>query len=270
MPTILEKGKRLFYEVTGTGEWLLLIPGLGCDHTIWSLVLPALSRHYRVISFDNLGTGESSNLDHPCTLAELARDAELILEKLSAPRAHVAGHSMGGMIAQELALAYSNRVQSLLLLSSCAGCDVRSKALIEALGDLPRLVDPATCARLFMPWLYTEAFYSKPGAIEQLMKFLLECPHPPTVEGMHYQSRAISAFCSLSRLGQITCPTGVVVGSEDILLPVNFSRQLAQGIPRAKLVELEKTGHGLLIETPDLVVSAMLDFLALDRKSKSQ
>lgn len=270
MPSIERNGKRLYYEIAGTGEALLLISGLGCDHTIWSLVSPALSQRYRVVSFDNLGSGESSNLDHPCTIADMAKDAALILEELSIGRAHVAGHSMGGMIAQELALAYPDRVQSLLLLSSCAECDSRGKAIIETLGDLPRLVDPPTCARLFMPWLYTEGFYSKPGSIVQLMKWLLECPHPPTAEGMYHQSRAISAFNSLSRLGQITCPTDVIVGSEDILLPINSSRQLAQGIANAEIAVLEKTGHGLLIETPEVVASAMLNFLELaDRKSKS-
>lgn len=169
---------------------------------------------------------------------------------------------MGGQIAQELALAHPGRVRSLVLLSSCAKCDERSKALIETFGELPPLIDVRTNARLIMPWLYTNAFFERPGAVEQLIAFFLQNPFPPTPEAMYQQSWAITACDTSARLGAIRCPTLILVGKEDILLPVPFSQELAQGIPSAELVVLEKTGHGLLIETPDAVASAMLDFLA--------
>lgn len=262
MPTIQANGIQVYYETQGLGEPLLLIAGFACDHAIWSQVAPFLASKYLVISFDNRGVGQSSAPDNPYSVQQMARDAAMVLDAIGITRAHVAGHSMGGQIAQELALAQPDRVRSLLLLSSCTRCNARGKSLIETFGDLPRLVDPQTSARLIMPWLYTNAFFAKPGAVEQLLKWLLECPFPPTPHGMYHQSRAITACDTSARLASIRCPTLVLVGKEDVLLPCLFSEQLAEGIPAAELVVLEKTGHGLLIETPAPVAAAMLDFLS--------
>jgi pimeloyl-ACP methyl ester carboxylesterase len=262
MPTNRANDIELFYEARGSGAPLLLIAGFACDHTIWSQVEPALAAQYRVISFDNRGVGRSSTPDNPYSIRQMADDAGALLDAIGIRRAHVAGHSMGGQIAQELALAHPDKVRSLLLLSSCARCDARNQAIIETMGELPRLVDPPTCARLIMPWLYTNAFYSKPGAIDQLVTWLLETPNPPTSQGMYHQSRAITACDTAGRLASIRCPALVLVGKEDALLPIAFSRQLAEGIPAAEMVVLEGTGHGLLIESPEAVARAMLDFLS--------
>src|ERR1700687_458560 len=134
MPTIRANGIQLFYEACGSGELLLLIPGFACDHSIWSQVVPSLASQYRVVSFDNRGVGQSSAPDIRYSIREMADDAAALLEQIGARQAHVAGHSMGGLIAQELALAHPSKVRSLLLLSSCAKSDERGKALIETFG----------------------------------------------------------------------------------------------------------------------------------------
>src|SRR5262249_50879893 len=154
---------ELYYEDHGSGEPLLLISGFACDHAIWGKVEPDLVQKYRVISFDNRGGGQSSAPDCPYSIKQMAEDAAVLLDAISISQAHVVGHSMGGMIAQELALAHPDKLRSLLLLSSCCKIDQRGKELIEAFGELPRLVDATTNARLIMPWLYTNAFYSQPG-----------------------------------------------------------------------------------------------------------
>jgi pimeloyl-ACP methyl ester carboxylesterase len=262
MPKIRANGIDLHYESRGTGEPLLLIAGFACDHLIWSQVDHSLASKYRVITFDNRGVGQSSAPDSPCSIRQMAEDAAALLDGIGTSPVHVAGHSMGGQIAMELALSHPEMVRSLLLLSSSARCDERGKSLIATLGELPRLVDPRTSARLIMPWLYTNAFFSQPGAADLLVQWFLECPFPPTPQGTYHQSRAISAYDASGRLGAIRCPTLVLVGDEDILLPPAFSEQLAQGIASAELVVLKGTGHGLLIESPKEVARAMLDFLA--------
>src|SRR5262245_26552811 len=150
MPTVRANGIDLFYQVRGHGDPLLLIAGFGCDHTIWSLVVPALAAHHRVIAFDNRGVGRSSGPDTVTGIPQMAEDAAGLLGALGLDRVHVAGHSMGGMIAQELALAHPERVRTLTLLSSCARQDARGRAIIESWGDLPRLVDVATATRLIL------------------------------------------------------------------------------------------------------------------------
>src|SRR5215475_886938 len=102
----------MFYRVKGDGEPLLLIAGFACDHTYWSSLVPALAARYRVVVFDNRGVGRSPELHASVTIRELAEDAAQLLDTLGLDRVHVAGHSMGGMIAQELVLAHPERVAS--------------------------------------------------------------------------------------------------------------------------------------------------------------
>jgi len=261
MPLVRANGIDVYYEVKGAGEPLLLIAGFACDHTIWSEIVADLAAHFRVVVFDNWGVGQSLSANSTTTIRQMAKDAAGLLDAIGLGPVHVAGHSMGGLIAQELALARPKQVRSLTLLSTCAELDARGKAIIESWGDLPRQVDPTTATRLILPWMYTNSYYAKPGAIDQIIKQILANPFPPSVVGIHGQSRAISACDTSDRLSDIHCPTLVVVGREDILLPVEFANQLVRGIEGAELVVLEKTGHGLLIESPRAVKAAMLDFL---------
>src|SRR5262249_43563212 len=140
--------------------------------------------------------------------------------------------------------------------------DERGRAIIEVFGELPRIVDTETSARLIMPWMYTDRFYSRPGAIDQLTAWFLQAPFPPSPEAMYQQSRVTMACDTSAHLGNIRCTTLVLVGNDDLLMPCKFSEELAKGIPGAKLVVLQGTGHGLLIESPDAVSAAMLDFLS--------
>jgi pimeloyl-ACP methyl ester carboxylesterase len=265
MPKVQAHGIELYVETHGDGEPLLLIAGLACDHSMWSEVVPALAGHYQVIVFDNRGVGRSTSPEGPYTIREMAGDATALLDHLGVRQVHVAGHSMGGQIAQELALARPGQVRSLMLLSSCARCDERNKAIIQTWGELPGVVEPRLMARLLLPWLYSNAFFTRPGAVEQLLTMLLDNPYPPTPQGIYHQSRAIGDFDTTSRLGDIRCATLVLVGKEDALLPVAFSEQLAQGIPGAELVVMEKAAHGLLVESPEEVAQAMLGFLSRQR-----
>ena len=261
MPKARINNADLFYQVQGKGEPLLLIAGFACDHTIWALVTAQLAASYQVIAIDNRGMGQSNGADKAVTLRQMAEDAAGLLDTLGLSSAHVAGHSMGGLIAQELALAHPEKVRSLMLVSSGAQTDPRGKAIIELWGELPRLVDPLTMTRILLPWMYTSNFYSTPGALEKLMKQIMANPYPPSADAIYGQSRAISNANTIDRLANINCPTLVLVGSDDILLPIGSSKQLARGIRNARLVILEKTGHVLLIESPEVVAQTLLDFM---------
>ena len=262
MPKVKANGIEIFYEESGAGEPLLLIAGLACDHANWFEVIPLLASRNRVVIFDNRGVGQSSSPETPYSIHQMAEDTAGLLDAIGLARVNVAGHSMGGQIAVELALNHPERVKSLTLLASCARVDERGKAIIESWGDLPRLVDPVTGIRLSLPWIYTSRFYETPGAIERVIKEMLSNPFPPSLSGIYQQSRAITSFNALARLDAIECPTLVVVGDEDILGGLPFSRQLAQGIRGARLVVLEKAGHGLPTESPEATVAVMRDLLS--------
>jgi 3-oxoadipate enol-lactonase len=132
MPRVRANGIDVFYEVQGAGEPLLLIAGFASDHMIWSKAVAGLARHYRVLVFDNRGVGQTSGAHTVLSIRQMAEDAAGLLDAVELNPAHVAGHSMGGLIAQELALAHPEQVRTLTLLSSCAQLDERGKAIIES------------------------------------------------------------------------------------------------------------------------------------------
>jgi 3-oxoadipate enol-lactonase len=263
MPMLTANGIEIHYELRGSGTPLLLIAGFGCDHLIWVTAVPALAAQHQVILFDNRGTGRTSAPDRPYTVPEMAEDAAGLLDKLGVRQADVAGHSMGGQIALELALSHPDKVRSLTLLCSLARCDARQKALIETWGELPRILEPLMVARVIQPWMFTEAFYARPGAVDQLLGALTQNPFLPPAHALYHQSRAVSAADLSDRLGNVRCPTLVLAGREDILVPMHFAEELAGGIPNAELVVLEKVGHGMLIEAPAAVSGAILRFVGV-------
>ncbi|MHC5823056.1 MAG: alpha/beta fold hydrolase [Nostoc sp.] len=261
MPKVEINGIDLFYDIKGTGEPLLLIAGFLCDHAYWSLIMPSLISQYQVIRLDNRGMGRSSAPESAYSLKQMANDVVALLDQIAIDKVHLAGHSMGGQIAQELVLAHPEKVQSLMLLSSLAKGDALFNSIIETWGELCGNVDLKLYEKVVLPWIFTDTFYSIPGMIEGLIEFAIRYPFPPPTYSLYHHSRAMLDFDTTDRLQQIHCPTLVLVGKQDILTPLKFSQQLAQGIPKAELVVLDRGSHGFLVESPDAVVSAMLNFL---------
>lgn len=262
MAIISVNGIDLFYDVQGRGAPLLLIAGFSCDSYYWSAVRRWLVKHYQVICFDNRGIGRSSAPNSPYTISQMAADAAALLEYLKIDKVHIAGHSMGGQIAQELALAHPEKVLSLLLLSSWVKGDERFHAVIKTFGDLPQLLEPQQYLQIVLPWTFTAEFYANPELVEQIIQFAVEYPFPPTAHGLYHQSRAILSSDTSERLATIDCPTLVLAGDQDILTPIKFAEQLVQSLPQAELVILESSGHGCLVESPEAVAQAMLNFLS--------
>jgi 3-oxoadipate enol-lactonase len=262
MPKVRANGIELFYEESGTGEPLLLIAGFACDHTNWCKLAPLLASTNRLITFDNRGVGQSSSPETSYSIRQMAEDTIGLLDAVGLDYVHVAGHSMGGQIALELALTWPERVKSLMLLAACAKMEERGKAVIELWGDLPKLVDPVTAIRLSLPWIYTTRFYARPGAIDEVIQEILANPFPPTVSGIYQQSRAIISYDASALLSHIGCPTLVIVGDEDILGGVSQSADLARGVPGAQLVVLKQAAHSLLTESYQATAASMRDFLS--------
>ncbi|MBW4510605.1 MAG: alpha/beta hydrolase [Scytonematopsis contorta HA4267-MV1] len=261
MPKIHVNGIDLFYDIKGTGTPLVLIAGFDCDSSYWSAVVPALVNKYQVIRLDNRGVGKSSAPDSPYSIKQMADDTAALLNYLGITKVHVAGHSMGGQIAQELAISNPEIVKSLILLSSWAKGNAKFNSLIEMFGNLSNHLEAITYQKTLLPWMYTEYFYSD-GRIEEIITIIEYYPFLPTPHVIYHQSRAILNNDTSDRIRNIVCPTLVVVGKEDILTSLAFSKQLVDGIPNAELVVIECSGHGLLVESADAVVKVMLQFLA--------
>lgn len=266
MPTADVNGTSLYYEDQGSGEPLLLIMGFSAHSGQWLMQTPVLAQHYRVITFDNRGVGRSAVPPGPYTTRQMADDAAALLNHLGIARAQVIGWSMGGMIAQELALAYPHQVSRLVLLASLARAAAYATAWLDfTINAFHAGQDAAGRALYMMPWLFTPAFMTQPELVEAGLQQTLADPFPPEPAGIAAQGAACRHHIlgdALERLPGITAPTLVLVGAEDILTPVAYSRAMAERIPGALLQVLDRGGHGVPLEYPEVVNEALLAFLA--------
>jgi len=257
-------GARLYYEVYGKGEPLLLIMGLGANHLAWSAQVPVYAREFEVIVFDNRGTGRS---DLPegvdVTIPLMADDTAALLDALNVDSAHVYGVSMGGMIAQELALRHPEKVRSLILGATSPGGPHAVAPEPEALSALTgraNAADQAVSAGL-LDVLFSPGYVSEHGA-ELLERFQGNADYPPTSpEAFVAQLGASARHNTYDRLPDIAAPTLILHGTDDPLLPVGNGRILAERIPGARLVVFEGARHGYMIEKQAEADAAVLDFL---------
>lgn len=263
---------NIYYELHGKGEPLLLIIGYGANSRWWYPQITSFSQEYRVIAFDNRGTGQSDKPDIPYTIEMMAEDAAGLLEAIGIDAAHVYGISMGGMIAQEFALHYPSKVTSLIL--GCTTPGGRNAVMLdqEALTvlfdtDRRKHLTLEEQGRELLPFLFSQEFIDKnPDIMDAFIADMLEYPTPP--HGYQRQGEAVMGFNAYDRLPEIKVPTLVIAGAADRLIPVENSRILASRIPNAELVILENMGHGFTGEAPEEANKAVLDFLGLHCRSR--
>jgi 3-oxoadipate enol-lactonase len=264
MPYAVVNKIRIHYEVSGAGAPVLLINGLSAPAVNWAPQAKALAAHFQVVTFDNRGVGETDLPPEPVyTTRQMANDAAALLRHLEMPRAHVVGASMGGTIAQELALAHPRLVRSLTLLCTWAEGDARFLKAIEAWVSLAYRVPLEERYRhVLYPWIFSADFLARADLVETALARTLAYPHQTRAEAIDRQARGILAWngTRVRRLSGIRAPTLVLVGKDDILTPPAFSRALARRIPRARLVVLDG-GHGFFLEQADAVNRAILRFL---------
>jgi pimeloyl-ACP methyl ester carboxylesterase len=259
MPFTDNRGTRIYWDEQGSGEPLLLIMGLGYPSAMWHRTRPALSDFYRTIALDNRGAGQSDVPPGPYSMALMASDAAAVLDAADVTRAHVFGLSMGGMIAQEFALQYPGRVQSLIL--GCTGpggpnavrAEPAAIEMLKASSQMKR--EEATEAAV--PFIYDTATSRR--LIDEDIATRRAWPTSPV--GYLAQLQAILAWESFSRLPQITAPTLVIHGKGDRLVPPANAELIAARIPGAQLVLLEHASHLFSTDQPAAAQKAIFEFL---------
>jgi 3-oxoadipate enol-lactonase len=269
MPRVGVGEISMYYVEAGQGEPLVLVMGLGADHLAWGFQFPAFAERYRVIAFDNRGAGQTDAPDHPYTTPMMAEDTLRLMDALGIERAHVLGVSMGGMIAQEIALSRPERVRSLQLHCTMGRPDAYLLAQLEAGRVQRRTLTPEEALRAGYLWLFARATYDeRPELVEMFLQSALENPHPMSLTGFLRQCDAVQAHDALDRVAAIRCPTLISVADQDILVPPRFSRALAQRLPRATFQLIEGAGHGYFWERADVFNAMCLDFLERCRASE--
>lgn len=264
---------NIYYEAHGEGETLVLIMGYTSSSAEWFLSTPILSKEYRVIIFDNRGTGRSDKPDIPYTIDMMADDAVGLLDAIGIDAAHICGVSMGGFITQNIALRYPERVNSLVLACTHCGGTHRIAADAEVMEHLFNPEDaqeltPEENSRVRLSFMYSQQFIdNNSGLIDQVAVKRMEYPIP--THGEIRQKEAITGYETYDRLPEISAPTLVITGDADKIIPVENSKLLADRIPDAELVILKDVGHGFFIEAADEFNKTILDFLKRHPRSGS-
>ena len=264
MPTTRVNGIELFYQEVGdpASDPLLLIMGWGGDHTAWAFQTPVFAGRFRVVVFDNRGAGQSSAPDAPFSIADMADDAVALLDHLGIARAHVAGASMGGMIAQEIALRHSDRVRTLQLHCTLARPDAYGAFLVDTLLKVKARGDREEYARAVVPWILSrKTLADKADFVKLFLERAVTYPHATGLVGLTRQAEAIGRHDTLARLDQIRMPTLITVGAEDILVPPRFSHEIHARIPHARFVTIPEAGHLHFMEEFERFNAASLEFL---------
>jgi pimeloyl-ACP methyl ester carboxylesterase len=253
MPTIEVPGTELNYERAGAGEPLLLIQGMSANHMAWGRPFASLlERDFEVISFDNRGMGLSRQVTEGFSIAEMAADTVGLLDALEIESAHVLGISMGGMIAQELALAHPGRLRTLTI--GCSYCGGEGSQLMDP-ADFQGLVEAMASGdqdRVFRAMYelnLSPGFRAEQSRYADFTEMAAALPAPRETIGLQVQ--AIMAHETQDRLPAIDLPTLVIHGTVDRVLGYPNGPLIASRIPGARLESCEDVGHMFWWEQPD-------------------
>jgi 3-oxoadipate enol-lactonase len=262
MPAIKVGDRDVYYRDDGAGQPALFIQGLGVDHRGWAPVCAPLSKRFRCISFDNRDVGRSSQVEAPYDVVGMAGDALGLLDALEIERADVVGVSMGGVIAQEIAIRHPERVRKLALVSTYTSGDPRGTAIFEGQALLRRTLSREEYCRTTFWSVYTYDDYGREGFIDEMVRRTAgnDLWQPQAAYERHV--RAVLSANTESRLKRIAAPTLIVSGADDILTPMRFQTLMAREIPDNRLRIVEGAGHGMIWSHPERVVEELGAFLA--------
>jgi pimeloyl-ACP methyl ester carboxylesterase len=264
MPDVTANGIRIHYEERGKGEPLLLIMGLGADGSKWEDHLRRFEQHFRCILMDNRGVGLTDKPNGPYTTATMAEDSAGLLRKLGIERARVAGISMGGAIAQCLAIQCPEIVDRLVIVSSWARCDAYAKTVFEHFSKARAVLSRSDFTQLLQLWIFTPAHYDV--HLEDMLQGQADAaadPNPQPQHGFEAQCAACMDHDLLGRLGEIAAPTLITAGDADIFTPMGFAVQLHERIRGSRLEIFKGLGHAhhweALSEFNETVTSFLLE-----------
>ena len=257
MPVARLKDISISYAVEGHGEPLLMIMGFSAARAGWTAQIPFFKKHYQVVTFDNRGVGKSDKPPGPYSTQMMADDTVGLMDHLRIEKAHVMGASMGGMIAQELAINYPDRISKLVLACTYACQDGASGDTPEQarLAKLPphRLAGSMIGLALNRP-IYRYTF----GLIGMLQARFMNSAAKRGIAG---QMEACRTHNTLERLGRIAAPTLVIVGTADRIIAPVSSEIIAGKIPHAELVKMEGGSHSFPMEMKNAFNQKVLEFL---------
>jgi pimeloyl-ACP methyl ester carboxylesterase len=262
MPTIQANGITIYYELHGPDDAPVLVLNNGIIMNAaasWAYQTATLARHYRVLQYDCRGQGQSDHPDQPYTMALHADDLAALLDALGIPTAHIAGISYGGEVAQAFALAYPQRIRSLILIDTVSELGPELRATAETWRDAARRSDPEAFYNALLPWNFSPEFIRDHAPLLSDARKRYESLDYPAIV------RLCDCFLDVAftaRLGEISAPACIIAGELDLLKGPAYARILKRAIPHAELHILPGAGHASSWERPAEFNTVVLGFLA--------
>ena len=255
-------GARIAYEVRGDGDPLVLVHGLAYDRAGWGHFPDLLARHFRVVLLDNRGVGESDAPEGPYSVAQMAADVEAVLDAVGLERTNLFGVSLGGYIAQELALTRPGRVEKLILCSTAPGgpkAHPMPQRTVDVFASYPTMEREAGLRMFVENSLGERGVRERPDLVEEIFAYRLG--HAPTVAAWQAQAVAGATYDSYDRLGAIDAPTLVVHGGDDIVVDPSNAALLGELISDARVEIVPERGHLLVWEDSERAAELVTEFL---------
>ncbi len=253
---------EIYYQVHGKGPVILLIAGLASDSQSWQFILKPMTKNFTVITFDNRGTGRTKIKDHNFSVRDMANDALALLKHLGIEECMVLGHSMGGCIAQDLALLIPEKISKLVLVSTTTKMSDRNKSLFDYfLAEWQSNIPQEQWLRNLFYWLFSPHAFTNKKFLDAAIIYTMCYPYQQTFESFKSQIDALVQYDSTAYVTDIVPETLIVSGTKDILVYPDESEKLKKiaGFKDFKLVK--NAGHSIHAEYPDEFVNSVSPFL---------
>jgi 3-oxoadipate enol-lactonase len=259
MPRIKINGISLNYELNGSGPAVVFINGLTMDVNGWYLQVQPFSERYTVLRYDCRGQGQSDKPDAEYSQEMHADDLRSLIDKIGIQKTHVVGISNGGMIAQHFTLKYPEKVGALVLVDTCSYIDTLLEMIIKVWIKATEIGGSEFRYDVALPLLFAESFIKKNLELILSMKEISVKNNPP--RPIINLAKGCLKHNVDNRIGEIKSPTLIIVGEEDILIPIKYSKILNEKIKGSRLVIIKDCGHVPILEKPEEFNEIVLSFL---------
>lgn len=260
MPTAAIAGGEVYYEESGQGEPLLFVSGLNGVARYWQPQVPFFSPHFRVVTYDHRGTGNSDKLQREFSVDQMTDELVELMDALGIARAHIVGLSTGGAIAQTLGIEYPERVNRMVMCSTWTHCDPWFRRLFEARRMMYQQCGAELHAMFHPLWLFSPDYVNSHDIEIDLERKRSAAAAPP-VEVSIGRIDALLAFDRREGLPRIQAPTLVLASENDYITPSYHAHALAKAIPHAKLIVLDGGGHSISKTRAEIFNKLVLEFL---------
>jgi pimeloyl-ACP methyl ester carboxylesterase len=257
------KESSMYYKEYGSGEPLLLIAGLASDSQSWLPIVNRLSKHFRVIIFDNRGVGRSDSNNDGITIEIMTNDCVRLINHLGYSKVNILGHSMGGIIAMDMAINFPDMVDKLIVEASAPQLNNRN---IELFNDWVNYLNEGMKKELWFKnifyWIFSPVFFNNIHVLNQAIELSVNYPYPQSDTSFKNQVLAITTFSCLSKVKKIKSPTLIVFGELDLLFPPLETETLFKDIVHKSISVVPKAAHSVHIDNPEYFIETVLNFLS--------